>query len=241
MSALSLVGGLWAIGKIVGKMELASNELMSAALSLMSVGGWLRMAAVSTYSSMEFLSYAFDRFTGTITNVDKISKAISSLVISFMMLSLMPVGSLSSLSLTAIEAIPHINELADSLTTAADKLQLAVEAFRGPADELVEMFDRIGSAAVNLQANVKGTSGTVLSESVSTVQVYNTTEGGVSDERQDTQGELLRTLQSINEKIEKLDNTQGPISDIAKLLTEYLPLLNTERSSLDNQMNSCGG
>jgi hypothetical protein len=139
------------------RLLIASDLLIECAESLAWAGRWLVPASFSIYMGMRWLEFAIERFSKTTENVAKISKAVSMLSNSFQALSATNLGALKDSASKALEAVPDIEQLGTRLMAAAVKLNDAVAVFRGPAEELAKLFERLSVAAANFGAGIKVT------------------------------------------------------------------------------------
>lgn len=251
----TLLTGSEAIYLAAPMLLSGASTLVDAAAMLMIAGLWLVPASFMMFIGLRWLGYAIYRFSKTIEDVEKVSKAVAILAVAFHMLSVIPLGSLNDMASKTLDAIPNIELLADKLTIVAGKLQTAVDVFRGPANELSEIFDRLSKSAASFSASVKVTedieklaalvsaskansTNTVRSETISTVKVMNDVEKDNDAAAETAQDKTVILLQSLNDRLAGLRVGKDELEAIVQLLRTYLPNISLGDSGLGNAMNA---
>lgn len=154
-ASLAGAGGMLIVagfGMVAGSAALvAGSSLLIASSVVMTAAGLaLIPAAISLSAGLYFMSGALERFLGITGTLNTISTSIMLLSTSFRELSTINFGVIDDILAPSVSALPLIDEFAAGISAAANKLNEAVNKFKGPADTLVTTLQNMKSAVDNI-------------------------------------------------------------------------------------------
>ncbi len=149
------VGGMLitaGLGMVTGSTALVvgSSVLIGSSVAMTAAGLALIPAAISLSTGLYFMSGALERFLWITGTLNTISASIMLLSTSFRELSTINFGVIDDILAPSVSALPLIDEFAAGISTAANKLNEAVNKFKGPADTLVTTLQNMKSAVDNI-------------------------------------------------------------------------------------------
>jgi len=141
---MMIAGSVLVDGSMV--LIIASTWLFVASLEMLKAGMAILPGSYMIYLGLSLLQMAVSRFANTIEQIKIVGEGILKLATAFKMIQDIPASKLKDVAADALNALPDIDALATGLDQVSGKLAESTRRFAGPANELAEVLERLGTA-----------------------------------------------------------------------------------------------